>query len=92
MDPEVTMQQYGLVVAADATAQMIFSPLFGVVADKMGQIRVVCLFCTITFCGGNVFYSLISLIPSSGRVWCMLAARFIVGIGTGNKRLLLKYL
>jgi MFS family permease len=34
VDRTVTMSQYGYVVAADATAQMIFSPLFGLLADR----------------------------------------------------------
>lgn len=89
MEPNVSLDEYGFVVAADAFAQMIFSPLLGIIADKVGAIRGVCLFCTITFCGGNVFYALLALIPqqvdglAKPRVWAMLVSRFIVGIGTG---------
>jgi MFS family permease len=86
----VSLDEYGLVVASDAFAQMLFSPLFGIIADRMGRIRVVSMVCAATFCTGSAFYSLISLIPQEAdglhkpRVWATLTARFIVGIGTGQ--------
>ena len=67
MDPDVSMTTYGLVVAADAFAQMIASPTFGIIADKMNQVRLVCLICTITFCGGNVLYSLVRFTSRENR-------------------------
>ena len=79
---------YGFVVAADALAQMIFSPIFGVVSDRLGQIRIVSLVCAATFTIGNVMYALASLVPQDlwgihiPRLWFVLATRFIVGVGT----------
>lgn len=60
LDATVTIQQYGFVVAADAFGQMIFSPIFGFLADKCGSIRPVCLLCCIVFTLGNVLYATIS--------------------------------
>eukprot|EP00095_Tigriopus_kingsejongensis_P005990 maker-scaffold48_size466083-snap-gene-3.28 protein:Tk05990 transcript:maker-scaffold48_size466083-snap-gene-3.28-mRNA-1 annotation:"major facilitator superfamily domain-containing protein 8 isoform x8" len=78
LDPTVRLDEYGFVVAVDALAQMIFSPIFGIWADKLNSIRVVALICTGTF-----FF-----VPREigglhkPRVWSLLASRFIVGIGT----------
>ena len=90
LDISVRLDEYGYVVASDALGQMIFSPIFGILADKMNKIRMVSILCGVTFCGGNIFFSLVSLIPrtiagvSKPRVWSLLVARFIVGIGTGK--------
>jgi MFS family permease len=79
---------YGLVVASDAFAQMIFSPIFGVMSDKLGQVRSVGLICATIFSVGNVMYSLVSLVPEEAaglhmpRLWFLLFTRFVVGIGT----------
>ena len=48
-------------MAADALGQMIFSPIFGFLADKCGSIRTVCLLCCLVFTAGNVLYATISL-------------------------------
>ena len=81
---------YGFVVAADALGQMIFSPLFGLLADRLGKVRPVNLLCAGTFIAGNAMFSLISLVPRDAwdldqpRTWSLFVVRFIVGIGTGT--------
>ena len=83
----MTFDEYGYVVAADAFASMIFSPIFGYFCDRMGQIRGVSLLCGVLFTGGNAMYALLSLIPRGDnkiRVWMMLVARLIVGAGTSK--------
>ena len=91
MDPSVAMIEYGVVVAADAAAQMIFAPLFGMWIDRMKMIRPVALICCFLFCGGNVMYALVGLFDRDHlgpwelrgtRIWVMMVARFIVGAGT----------
>jgi len=87
LEPEVGLAEYGLVVAADAAAQMIFSPIFGFITDRLKTVRPVALGSCVLFSGGNVLYALVGIFPRNGsvaksRVWIMLAARFIVGIGT----------
>ena len=89
LDPSVTMKEYGFVVAADALAQMIFSPIFGYIADKMDSVRLVSYICGTLFTIGNICYGTIALVPKSlgsvsqARLYAMLVARFIVGTGTG---------
>ena len=88
---------YGFVVAADALGQMVFSPLFGLLADKLGKVRPVNLLCAGTFIAGNAMFSLISLVPQDAlgadqpRTWSLFVVRFIVGIGTGTIFCFLKY-
>ena len=83
------MFQYGFIVATDALAQLIFAPIFGWVADKMDSIRLVAIICSVIFTIGNLFYSMISIVPQKwgslrqARFVAMLVARFIVGMGTG---------
>ena len=90
MDNSVTLDEYGFVVATDALAQCIFSPLLGYIADRKGSIRLVAIFCSAIFTVGNIFYSGISLVPQSvgslkqARLVSMIIARFLVGIGTGK--------
>ena len=72
-------------VAADAAAQMICSPLLGVIIDRLKSVRLVCLVCSVMFAAGNVFYAMLGAFPKGDvkiRVWMMLVARFIVGTGT----------
>ena len=49
------------------------------------------MLCSLIFCLGNIFYSAISLVPSTignlkqARYGAMIIARFLVGIGTGTR-------
>ena len=72
--------EYGLVVASDALAQFLFSPLLGATIDRLRSVRLVCLLCSALFCGGNVFYALLGAFPQGEvkiRVWMMLVARWV---------------
>ena len=59
----MSLIEYGLVVAADAAAQMLLSPLLGVVIDRLKSVRLVCILCSILFAAGNIFYALIGAFP-----------------------------
>ena len=91
LDDSVQLDEYGYVVAADALAQMIFSPIFGYICDRMGSIRLVSLTCSLIFTLGHLFYSSIALVPKTigflvqARLYAIFIARFLVGIGTGNQ-------
>ena len=91
LDDSVQLDEYGYVVAADALAQMIFSPIFGYICDRMGSIRLVSLTCSVIFTLGHLFYSSIALVPKTigflvqARLYAIFIARFLVGIGTGNQ-------
>ena len=90
MDDTIQLDEYGYVVAADALAQMIFSPIFGYVCDRLGGIRAVSLVCSVIFTLGHLCYSSIALVPKSvgglaqARLYAIIIARFLVGIGTGK--------
>ena len=90
MDDSIRLDEYGYVVAADAFAQMIFSPIFGYISDNLGSIRIVSLTCSVIFSLGHLCYSSIALIPKSvgsviqARFYAIIVARFLVGIGTGE--------
>ena len=77
-------------MAADALAQMIFSPIFGYICDRLGSIRFVSLTCSVIFALGNLSYSFVALVPKSvgilvqARLYAIFIARFLVGIGTGK--------
>ena len=43
-----------MVVAADAFAQMILSPLLGIVIDKVKSVRLVCMVLSLLFAGDEV--------------------------------------
>lgn len=89
LDLNVRLDEYGYVVAADAFAQMVFSPLFGLISDRLGSVRLISLLCCLLLTGGNVLYALIGLFSrelggvGKVRMWVMIAARVVVGAGTG---------
>ena len=73
LDRTVSLEQYGFVVAADALGQLIFSPIFGIIADRLDSIRLVSLICCLTFCLGNTLYANVALVPANllGRAFDM---------------------
>ena len=89
LDPSVALDQYGFVVASDALAQIIFAPIFGILADRWRGIRGLSFACGALFTIGNLFYANISLVPrttallNQPRFFAMILARLIVGTGTG---------
>ena len=73
LDRTVSLEQYGFVVAADALGQLIFSPIFGLIADRLDSIRLVSLICCLTFSLGNALYANVSLVSADllGRAFDM---------------------
>ena len=53
LDKSVNLLEYGMVVAADAFAQMILSPLLGIVIDKLKSVRLVCMVLSLLFTGDD---------------------------------------
>ena len=67
---------------------MIFSPVFGLISDRMGSVRFMSLLCCSLFTSGNVLYAIIGIFAkeingvAKIRMWIMIAARLVVGTGT----------
>ena len=66
--------------------QLLFSPVFGFLANKFRSIRAITLAACITYVGGNIIYSTLSLFPYDARYYMLLVCRFMVGISTGKLR------
>ncbi len=70
--------------------KVVFSPIFGIIANKMGRVRPLALLLSLIFCAGNIFYANLALIPNdfanmdTPRVSFAMLARAIVGIGTSQ--------
>ena len=77
------LNQYGYVVSVNPLGQLLFSPVFGFLANKFRSIRAITLAACITYVGGNVIYSTLSLFPNDSRYYLLLVCRFMVGISTG---------
>ena len=71
-------------------SQVVFSPIVGILGDRIGRIRPIAFVCCALFISGNIWYSNIAAIPrevgdmNKPRVWFTLMARLIVGAGTSK--------
>ena len=84
MDENQLTPIYGWMVAANPIGQMIAAPILGVISNKMGSIRGVGIGCAIAFILGNFLYAIPSLLPQgNGRIWILIASRFITGLSSG---------
>ena len=54
LDSTITVRQYGFAVASGAIGQMLFSPIFGVMVDKMNSVRLASFVCGTLFVVGNL--------------------------------------
>lgn len=78
----------GYVVAANPFGQMLFSPLLGWWANKVGSIRVPVLVSLAVFILSSAIYSSLEAFDEYRKYW-MLLSRFLVGVSSGD--LLTKY-
>ena len=60
--------------------------MFGFLANKFRSIRAITFAACVTYVGGNVIYSTLSLFPYDARYYMLLVCRFMVGISTGMLR------
>lgn len=91
LDPTVTEFFYGSVVASNALAPIFFGPLVGWWSNRIRQLRLPLLSCVLFQIAGNVIYASLELFPEGHRIWWMLVARFVAGIGMSNIGLLKAY-
>ena len=77
------LNEYGFVVSVNPLGQLLFSPVFGFLANRLRSIRLITLAACVTYISGNVIYSLLSLFAYDLRYPMLLLCRFMVGISTG---------
>ena len=83
-DDSDLVTRYGWVVSINPLGQLIFSPVFGWISNRMGSIRVVCLISSVAYTFGNVLYSILSVFPESSRYGLLLFCRFMIGMASGE--------
>ena len=89
LDSSITLSQYGFVVATDAFCQMFCCPLYGFLADKIGSIRYLGMWCGFIFTVGNLTYANLYLVPKDtvtlgqARLVALIISRLLVGAGGG---------
>lgn len=92
MDPEAGTQFLGLFIASQPLAQLFFSPVMGLLGNRLGSIRIPAMVSTFIMAIGFAFYASVSALPEPRR-WYLFGARFIIGAaGGGNARRQIKML
>ncbi len=81
--PSTLLNRFGFVVSVNPLGQLLFSPLFGFLANKFKSIRAITMVTCLMYVGGNVVYSTLSLWPEDTRYPMLLLGRFMVGVSTG---------
>ncbi|KAL3123270.1 hypothetical protein niasHT_006813 [Heterodera trifolii] len=91
LDPTVSEGFFGIIVGCFSLMQMIFSPLMGIWADRIGQLRVPLLVCNAMMLIGNVLYVVIEWFPVEWMKHVMLLSRLVAGIGPAQISLLVAF-
>lgn len=91
MDPTAGKEFMGYIVAANPFAQMIFSPIVGWFANRIGSNRIPLLISLGMFMFASGMYSSIELFPSNHKYW-MLISRFLIGVSSANIAVARSYL
>ncbi|KAK5650104.1 hypothetical protein RI129_001133 [Pyrocoelia pectoralis] len=83
LDSTAGKEFMGFVVAANPLGQMLFSPLVGWWANKLGSIRIPVLASLGVFIVSSAIYSSLELFEEYRKYW-MLVSRFLVGVSSAN--------
>ncbi|KAI6205109.1 hypothetical protein M3Y94_00755300 [Aphelenchoides besseyi] len=83
IDPDVSEQFYGLVIAIYSLGQLLSGPVVGYWSTKTRSIVRPAQCCLIMTLIGNIIYILVALLPT-GHKWGILLARFFVGLGESS--------
>ena len=54
LDDAHLLELFGWMVAINAISQMVFSPIFGWITNKIGSIRIVCLVTCVIYILGRI--------------------------------------
>ncbi|KAK0427107.1 hypothetical protein QR680_010064 [Steinernema hermaphroditum] len=90
IDPDITEQFFGVIIAAYSMAACFSSPLFGYWSNRAKRVSVPMKAGIISMFTGNVIYLSCELLPSHRR-YALCVARFLVGVGSANIPLLRAY-
>ncbi|KAL1138471.1 hypothetical protein AAG570_008534 [Ranatra chinensis] len=91
LDKNTGKEFMGYVVAANPFAQMLFSPVAGWWANKLGAVRWPLITSVVVFILSSSLYSILELFISYRRYW-MLLSRFFVGVSSANMAVCRSYL
>lgn len=83
MDPSAGTRFLGIFIASQALAQLVSSPIVGFLANKIGSVRWLLMFCYFITGFGFAFYASVSAFPSP-RKWYLLGARLLLGLSGGE--------
>ncbi|CAD5230221.1 unnamed protein product [Bursaphelenchus okinawaensis] len=90
LDPTVTEEFYGYVVAVYSAGLIIAAPLIGLWSNKVKNIRTPVRFCICLQLAGNLLYFFAQTLPF-GRKFAVMFARFFVGAACCHSGLLKAY-
>ncbi|KAK3853418.1 hypothetical protein Pcinc_040043 [Petrolisthes cinctipes] len=91
LEPGVSKQSLGWVIAANPLGQMIASPLLGLWGNKVGSSRGAFLLTVFTFSLGNGLYAVLHCFGTAAKT-VMIFSRFMVGISSANIALIRSYI
>uniref|UniRef100_A0A915B2H6 Major facilitator superfamily (MFS) profile domain-containing protein n=1 Tax=Parascaris univalens TaxID=6257 RepID=A0A915B2H6_PARUN len=90
LDPNANIDFFGWVIAVFSAGQTVASFIFGVWNQKVKSTKYPASCGMVLMVAGNFMYAILPIFHS-GQKWIMLAARLVVGFGTGNLSVLRSY-
>lgn len=90
LDPTVSKEFLGWVVAANPLGQMLASPAFGLWANKAESNRGAFILTISCFIAGNIFYAILGTFGSAAKS-VMIFSRFVVGVSSANIAVIRSY-
>ncbi|XP_066988695.1 major facilitator superfamily domain-containing protein 8-like isoform X6 [Macrobrachium rosenbergii] len=90
LDPSVSKEFLGWVVAANPLGQMLASPAFGLWANKAESNRGAFILTISCFIAGNIFYAILGTFGSAAKS-VMIFSRFVVGVSSANIAVIRSY-
>uniref|UniRef100_A0A0M3IBC0 MFS domain-containing protein n=1 Tax=Ascaris lumbricoides TaxID=6252 RepID=A0A0M3IBC0_ASCLU len=90
LDPNANIDFFGWVIAVFSAGQTVASFLFGIWNQKVKSTKYPASCGMVLMVAGNLMYAILPILQS-GQKWIMLAARLVVGFGTGNLSVLRSY-
>ncbi|XP_068231159.1 major facilitator superfamily domain-containing protein 8-like isoform X1 [Palaemon carinicauda] len=90
LDPSVSKEYLGWVVAANPLGQMLASPAFGLWANKADSNRFAFIMTIGFFIAGNILYAVLGTFGSAAKA-VMIFSRFVIGLSSANIAIIRSY-